>query len=103
MKYLGIAALALAVGACAMPETAVRTGSSRPQISVRGAPADAILAVDGLVMGPASVFDGNPKVLIVEEGVHQVEIRQREKAIHVEKTFVSNGETRVIVVNKGNQ
>jgi hypothetical protein len=101
MKSLVPAILVLALTACALPETAVRTGSPRPGLVIAGAPADATLVVDGLPMGPASDFDGHPKVLIVEEGLHQVEIRRAGALVHAEKTFVSNGETRTVNVNTG--
>jgi hypothetical protein len=101
MKRIVVVALALLASACALPDTAVRTGSPRPQLAVKGAPADALLIVDGIPMGPASQFDGNPKVLIVEEGSHQVEIQRGGKAVHSEKAFVSNGETRTITINAG--
>lgn len=103
MKSLVSAILALMLAACALPETAVKTGSPRPGLVVKGAPADATLVVDGLQMGPASEFDGRPKVLIVEEGLHQVEIRRAGGVVHAEKAFVSNGEIRTVTVNAGAQ
>jgi hypothetical protein len=48
-----VAALALALSACALPQTTVRTGSSQPSVIVQGAPSDAVLYVDGLSMGLA--------------------------------------------------
>ncbi|MES2830634.1 MAG: hypothetical protein V4695_01415 [Pseudomonadota bacterium] len=101
MNYIAMTALAFAIGGCAMPETVVTTGSPRPQLAIKGAPADATLAVDGLSMGSAAVFDGNPKVLLLEEGMHQVEIRRGSEIIHSEKTFVGSGEVRVINVGTG--
>jgi len=72
MKPIIVIALTLLLGSCALPETVVKTGSPRPQLAIQGAPADSVLFVDGLSMGLASQFDGNAKVLRVEEGVHQV-------------------------------
>jgi hypothetical protein len=103
MKTIVAIALIAILAGCAMPETTVKTGAPRPQVAVKGAPADAELLVDGMVMGQANRFDGNPATLIVEEGLHQVEIRRAGKAIHTEKAFVSNGETRVINVHSGGQ
>lgn len=103
MKKIAVAALSILLGACALPETNVKTGSQRPQLVIHGAPVGTVLIVDGLSMGLAPQFNGNPKVLIVEEGIHQVEIRRSGKAIHTEKTFVSNGETRIIAVHMGAQ
>src|SRR3569623_32831 len=103
MKRCITIALSFLLAACAMPESTVKSGSSRPQLSIKGAPADTVLIVDGLSMGPAAQFDGNPKVLIVEEGMHQVDIQRGGKSIHTEKAFVSNGESRTSTVNAGGQ
>lgn len=93
--------LAMMLTACALPETKVTTGSSRPSLAVKGAPADTTLYVDGLAIGAAADFDGAPKVLVVEEGAHQVEIRRNNAVVHKEKIFVGSGETRTVTVNAG--
>jgi hypothetical protein len=101
MKTITILAVSLALAACALPETSVNTKSPRAQLAVTGAPADAALVVDGLAMGPAAQFDGKPRVLIVGEGMHQVEIRRGDRAIHAERVFIGNGETRTLAINEG--
>lgn len=103
MKHAFLLAWVLFLTACALPDTVVKTGSPRPQLAIKGAPIDSVLIVDGLSMGASSQYDGNPKVLIVEEGVHQIDIQQAGKAIHSEKVFISNGETKTIHVNGGGQ
>jgi hypothetical protein len=103
MKAIVAIGLAAALSACALPETMVKTGSARPQLTVKGAPGDAVLVVDGLTMGLAGRYDGNPNTLVIEEGLHQVDIQRAGKSIHSEKTFVSSGETRVININVGVQ
>lgn len=103
MKLLISAALALFLAAACMPETMVQTGAQRPAIMIKGAPEGAILYVDGLQIGPASKYDGNPNVLNVLEGLHQIEVRQGATVVHQEKTYVSNGETRPVVVVTGAQ
>ena len=102
MKTLFFAAfLLLLTAGCALPQTSIKTGSSRPSIQIKGAPADATLLIDGIEMGNASQFDGNPKILLVEEGVHSVEIRRSNQVLHAEKAAVSNGETRTVTVSAG--
>lgn len=101
MKKLIVAALVSILAGCALPESRVTTGALRPTIAVKGAPADAMLVVDGLFMGYAKLYDGAPKVLLVEEGVHQVELRQGSNVIHSEKVFISNGQTRMLNINLG--
>ena len=93
-------AIALLAG-CALPQTKVSSGSAQPGLIVKGAPAGSLLYVDGLVIGPATQFDGKPKVLTVLEGVHQVDIRQGSATVYSEKAFVSSGETHTVTVVGG--
>jgi hypothetical protein len=101
MKFIFLVLTAALLTACALPETAVKTGSPRPAIYIKGAPEGAQLFVDGLAMGTASEFNGAPKILVVEEGTHAVELRHGNAVLHAEKVFVSNGESRAISVNSG--
>lgn len=96
-----VAATLLLLSGCVLPQTTVRTGSPQPSLSVKGAPAGTLLYVDGIAMGLAQQFDGNPNVLAVLEGAHQVEIRQGTNAVYREKVFVGAGETHVVTVLLG--
>lgn len=86
------------LSACSLPQTTVRSGSSQPGLIVKGAPNGSTLFVDGLAIGPANEFDGNPKVLAVLEGVHKVEVRSGTTVVYSEKTFASSGETHTVTV-----
>jgi len=101
LKALSIVTLLSALSGCALPQTTVRTGSEQPSLLVKGAPSGTVLYVDGFAMGPAPQFDGNPNVLAVLEGVHQVEIRQGNAVIFHDKVFLSNGETHPITLLPG--
>ncbi len=101
MRNLLVWTAAMLLTGCALPQTTVKSGSSQPGLIVKGAPAGSMLYVDGLVMGPATQFDGKPQVLAVLEGVHQVEIRQGTTVVYSEKTFASNGETHTVMVVGG--
>lgn len=101
MKLIVAATLLLALSGCALPQTTVRTGSTQPSLTVKGAPAGAVLFVDGLAMGAAQQFDGNPKVLAVLEGAHQIEIRQGTSVVYSEKLYVAPGETHTVTVLPG--
>jgi hypothetical protein len=92
------AAIAIIAG-CALPETTVKSGNSQPGLIVKGAPAGSLLYVDGVVIGPASQFDGKPKVLTV--GVHHVEVRQGSTTVYSEKAFVGAGESHTVTVVGG--
>jgi hypothetical protein len=86
-----------ALTAC-MPQTTVRTGMSPPTLLVTGAPSGSVLVVDGLDMGSAAQYDGNPKVLAVLEGTHQVEVRLGSDVVYKEKAFVSSGQSHTVAV-----
>jgi len=101
VRPLFAATLFVALSACALPQTSVSTGAAKPSLIVHGAPSGAVLYVDGLAMGPASQFNGDPKSLAVLEGPHQVEIRQGNAALYHDKVFVSGGETHTITVLPG--
>jgi hypothetical protein len=74
-----------------MPETTVRTVDHRPSLAVTGAPAGAVLLVDGQAVGPAKDFDGNPAVLRLEPGTHQVEVRGADGApLYQQKVFLDS-------------
>lgn len=101
MRILNVLTVTVLLAACTMPETTVQSGSSRPGLIVTGAPAGSMLFVDGLAMGPATEFDGNPKVLAVLEGVHKVEVRSGTSVVYSEKAFVNAGETHKVTVIGG--
>jgi len=103
MKRILPVLLASLLAACVYPQTTVSTGSKQPGIVVKGAPAGAVLYVDGLAMGAAQQYDGNPNVLTVLEGVHQVEIRQGANVIYHDKVYVGSGETRALTLLPGAQ
>jgi hypothetical protein len=101
MKKLLVLLGVVLLAACALPQTSVRTGSAPPTLIVKGAPTGSILFVDGLAMGSASQFDGNPKTLAVLEGTHRVEVRLGPNVVYTEKAFVSNGESHTVNVSVG--
>jgi len=103
MKTLLALILLVSLSACALPETSVRTGAARPRLAFPNAAPDMILVVDGIMIGPAAHYDGHPGVLLVEEGVHLLELKRNGQTVHSEKTLLSNGETRAINVNAGSK
>lgn len=98
MKRFMILIAVAALAACALPQTSVRTGLPPPALIVTGAPSGSLLFVDGLEMGSAAQYDGNPKVLAVLEGTHQVEIRLGTNVVHRERAFVSSGQSHTVAV-----
>jgi len=87
-----------AIGCNSYPITKTSTVDSRPTLSFTGAPADGILFIDNLEIGPVAVYNGNPKVLTVEPGTHDVEIMQNNKVIFQQTVFVES-ENKIISVH----
>jgi len=79
-----------ALGGCSMPSTVVRTVDDRPTLAFKGAPKEATLFVDGINMGSASQYDGDPKVLTVETGTHNVLVKIGQEDVFEKRVFVES-------------
>jgi uncharacterized protein YraI len=101
MRIANIVIVITLLSACSLPQTTVRSGSTQPGLIVKGAPNGSTLFIDGLPVGPATEYDGNPKVLTVLEGVHKVEVRSGPSVVYSEKAFVNSGETHTVTVVGG--
>lgn len=98
MKHIILSSVMLfIVAACTMPSTTVRSVDGRPSISIAGAPADAVLLVDGLQVGAASLYNGEPNVLVVEPGTHRIEVRQGGLSLYDQRVFVDSEHKRIVV------
>ena len=89
--------MALAVG-CAMPRTGTQVVDGRSRMIVKDAPKEALLYVDGVVMGQAGSFDGDPSVLLLEPGTHLVEVKAGDRLLFSQRVFLGGGELRTISV-----
>lgn len=101
MKSFLVIAMLSALSACALPETTVDSGSAHSGLVVKGAPQGSALYVDGIQVGSADQYTGNPNVLAILRGTHQVEIRDGSNVIYRDKVYVDSGETRTITVLNG--
>lgn len=96
MRTLLLLVSMLTLAAC-MPSGSVSVGEERPRIAVVGAAADHLLYVDGLAMGRARDYNGDPDVLLVERGRHTIEIRTPTgTVVWREEMFLAGVETRRI-------
>lgn len=75
---------------CSMPNTFVRNVDDRPKLVFKGAPEGAVLVVDGLNMGNAGQYDGDPKVLVVEPGTHSIRVTSGSDVIYEQRVFVES-------------
>jgi hypothetical protein len=104
MKSLPIIPIALCIalclaGGCVYPSTDIRTGDNRPMLGISGAPVNAVLIVDGLAMGDAKKYDGKKQVLLLEPGVHMIEVRHYGEILFSEKMFLSDKALKIITIN----
>lgn len=92
----GIVVLMMLTG-CAMPTTTVKAVDSRPSISIAGAPGGAILLVDGMQVGKAADFNGEPTVLLLEPGTHRITVQQDGMVLYDQQIFVESEHKRIPV------
>ena len=82
---------------CAMPTTTVKAVDSRPSISIAGAPDDAVLLVDGVQVGAAATYNGEPAVLLLEPGTHRITVQQGAMVLYDQQIFVESEHKRIPV------
>jgi len=99
MKAFLVITLALSLSACAMPATTVRTTDTRPSLAFDGAPKGATVYIDGLPMGDAEKYDGQPEVLVVEPGTHLVTIKDGKGSILLERKVYVESEIKTLKVH----
>ena len=78
--------------------TKVSAVDSRPTLSFTGAPADSILFVDNINSGLTAQYNGNPKVLVVQPGTHELKVMENNKIIFQQSVFVES-ENKVISIH----
>lgn len=93
--------LPLLLLACADPVTSTRVQDGKPRLLVKGAPAAAVLYLDGRPVGDASAYAGEPGILSLEPGTHVVEVRVGTRVLVSEKAFFGGGELRTVTVPPG--
>lgn len=98
-RIAAVHAVLLLLAACAMPSTVVRTPDTRPSLAVEGAPPGSALFVDGQRAGDAPAYDGKPKVLTLEPGTHEVEIRAADGATLFRQRVFIESELKTIKVH----
>ena len=85
---------------CSLPITIVETGDSRPVLAIKGAPQNSKLYIDGLMVGNTNDYNGNPRVLLIEPGTHEVSIKTSEgNSIYNQMIFVKSG-LKTITINE---
>jgi len=99
MKLRLLLLIAILLSSCAMPSTTVRTTDTRPGLSFSGAPEGATVYLDGLPVGRAEQYDGQPGVLTVEPGAHQVSVKAPDGTVLLERKVYLESEIKTIQVH----
>ncbi|OGO25240.1 MAG: hypothetical protein A2W33_06415 [Chloroflexi bacterium RBG_16_52_11] len=99
MKTSLIVLLGLVLCSCAMPSTTVRTTDTRPSLAFEGAPEGAKVYLDGLLMGEAEKYDGQPGILVVEPGTHLIVVKGRDGSVLLEQKVYMESEIKTIKVH----
>jgi hypothetical protein len=98
MRKLTLAA-ALALSACAGPTTTLKTVDTRPALAISGAAGGLTLFVDGAPVGDPRNYDGNPNILRVEPGTHDVELRDGAGAVVFRQRVFVESELKTVEVH----
>lgn len=96
MRISVVIVLVLSFAGCVHPSTTVRTLDDRPLIGIQGAPAAAIIYVNGQDMGHASEYDGEDTALRIEPGTHLIEIRDSNRVYFEDRIYAGSGSTKTI-------
>ena len=99
MRRLHVFFLFLLLAGCAMPSTVVMTPDTRPSIAIEGAPPGAVLFLDGVRVGEANLYDGQPNVLRVEPGTHTVTVRAANGAELLDRKVFVESELKTLKVH----
>lgn len=97
MKHAFLGLMLAFLCGCAMPVTTVNTVDDRPALAFKGAPVGAVLFVDGLNMGLANEYNGDPKILNVVPGTHTLRIMENGTVIFEQRVFVESALKTIIV------
>lgn len=81
----------------------MRTLDDKPGVYIIDPPSNTILYVDGLKVGHAADFNGQPNILVLEPGTHHVEIHKGDDVIHSSDIFLGEGTRREIKLSGGNR
>ena len=98
MRTLTLAG-ALALAACVGPTTTLKTVDTRPALAIHGAGSGLTLFVDGEAVGDPRSYDGNPNILRVEAGTHDVELRDGAGAVVFRQRVFVESELKTVQVH----
>lgn len=100
LRILLVISLSL-ISACSWFGAGRHRAPEPAEIVVTGAPAGALLLVDGAQIGDAALGNGHSQVIDVPPGSHRVEVKVGDRIVYREETDVAMGEHRIVTVLSG--
>ena len=91
LLLVGVLALAsMTLAGCSVPKSTVRGQTHNGLFAIICEPDDAMVYVDGQLVGKASKFDGKPGYLEIASGTHRLEVKADGYAPFVRDVYSSN-------------
>ena len=59
---------------------------------------NAMVILDGTLVGPAAQFNGSDKTLVVDRGMHHVEVRDGNKTLYLQDLYLGGDMTKTITL-----
>ncbi|HDH97345.1 MAG TPA: PEGA domain-containing protein [Proteobacteria bacterium] len=89
-SILALAAVAVLFVSCMTPQAEVKGQGNEGLIAIFVKPSDALVYVDGQLVGKAHEFDGRPGYLQVPSGRHWIEIKKDGYKPYKREIYASN-------------
>ena len=91
----------LTMAGCHMWGVGKKAAADPAELIVTGAPAGALIFVDGAQVGPAAARNDESEIITVAPGSHLVEIHLDDAIVYREDTYAGHGDHRVVTVLSG--
>lgn len=96
MKTILLLLLLFTLSACSMPFTQVQTVDTSPSLIIQGAPQYSVLFVDGIRIGLANDYNGQPNALKLIPGTHLISIVSASNSEILKQKIFLESETKTI-------
>jgi hypothetical protein len=96
MKKLLLLLLLFSATACSMPVTQVHTVDTNPSLIIQGAPEYSVLFGDGIRMGWANDYNGQPNALKIIPGTHIISVVSKSNNEILKQQIFVESETKTI-------
>jgi hypothetical protein len=98
MKTSQALVLAFMLTGCSYPAVHAQAVDARPHLAIAGAPAEALLNVDGVALGAAADYAPDRRVLALDHGTHRVVVSVGGRVLFDNSIYFGNGTDRVVTL-----